>query len=316
MGVEDDSQYDVAITGSLTALNSLLELDPIQKDSNLIVISGTWVGTVSFQISADGTNWISATTVNISTGAAVTSTTANGNFVMLSAGCKVARVIMTAYTSGTALIANEGSTFSQYIGVTSLNAASFLATVTQGTSPWVVSGTVTTAEDKNYGVVGATTMRAASQIGNATGAADFNAGATGAQTLRTVANQGGPNTAANGWFQRLTDGTDNVAVTANNDLSVSDGLSNGGVNGALTLTTAGTTYQAKVGASALVNLKNLTITALDDMYWGYNNTVTTATGSPLYKNQVAIFDVDPDSTFQVWLVASANNKSARIAESP
>jgi hypothetical protein len=40
--------------------------------------------------------------------------------------------------------------------------------------------------DTNYGTVGATTLRTASQIGNATGAADFGQGAGGAQTLRTV----------------------------------------------------------------------------------------------------------------------------------
>lgn len=40
--------------------------------------------------------------------------------------------------------------------------------------------------DTNYGVVGASTMRTAAQIGNATGAANFGAGVTGAQTLRTV----------------------------------------------------------------------------------------------------------------------------------
>lgn len=42
--------------------------------------------------------------------------------------------------------------------------------------------------DTNYGAVGASTIRTASQIGNATGAANFNAGATGAQTLRVAAN--------------------------------------------------------------------------------------------------------------------------------
>lgn len=41
--------------------------------------------------------------------------------------------------------------------------------------------------DQNYGVVGANTLRTASQIGNATGAADFNFGAAGAQTLRVAA---------------------------------------------------------------------------------------------------------------------------------
>lgn len=112
------------------------------------------------------------------------------------------------------------------------------------------------------------------------------------------------------------DPTRKASVSINNDVGVQDGLSNGGVNGALTLTTGGTAYEAKVGINRLSNRKNLTITALDDMYWGYDNTVTTSTGSPLYKNQVIIFDIDPDSTFQVWLVATANSKTARIAESP
>lgn len=245
MGVEDDSQYDVSITGSLTALNSNLELDPIQKDSHLVVVSGTWVGTISFQVSTDGINWITATTVNLTSGAVVASVTTNGNFVMVTAGCKVARVIMTAYTSGSASITSEGSQFSQYISVI----------------------------------------------------------------------QGAATSIANSWPIKITDGTDTASVSSTNDLAVSDGLSNGGVHGALTLTTGGTAYEAKVGVSRLPNRKNLTITALDDMYWGYDNTVTTSTGSPLYKNQVIIFDIDADSTFQVWLVAATNSKTARITES-
>lgn len=47
-----------------------------------------------------------------------------------------------------------------------------------------------TTVDTNYGTVGASTLRTASQVGNASGAADFNTGATGAQTLRVQANQG------------------------------------------------------------------------------------------------------------------------------
>ena len=45
-----------------------------------------------------------------------------------------------------------------------------------------------TTVDTNYGTVGTSTIRTASQIGNATGAASFGAGATGAQTLRVAAN--------------------------------------------------------------------------------------------------------------------------------
>lgn len=138
--------------------------------------------------------------------------------------------------------------------VVSPTAANFLATVTQGTSPWITkdqadgsaSGgtaglfsllmggifntalpTLTTGQqaslqldssgrlivdlgtsipagsntignvgvtnlpttvDTNYGAVGSSTIRVASQIGNATGAANFGNGATGAQTLRVAAN--------------------------------------------------------------------------------------------------------------------------------
>lgn len=102
------------------------------------------------------------------------------------------------------------------------------------------------------------------------------------------------------------------------DINVSDGLKNGGVHGNLAMATGGTAYEAKVGGSRLANRKLLTIVALDDMYWGYDNTVTTSSGTPLYKNQFISFAINPDSgnTFQIWVVASGNNKNARITESP
>jgi len=46
--------------------------------------------------------------------------------------------------------------------------------------------TISIEEDKNYGVVGANTIRTAAQIGNATGAAEFGSGADSAQTLRVT----------------------------------------------------------------------------------------------------------------------------------
>lgn len=114
-----------------------------------------------------------------------------------------------------------------------------------------------------------------------------------------------------------TDPTKRASVSTNGDTGVADGLSSGGVFGNLNLVTGGTAYEAKVGASRLSLRKSLTITALDDMYWGYSNAVTTLNGTPLYKNQQIVFSIDPnDSSFQVWLVASVNNKNARITESP
>lgn len=48
----------------------------------------------------------------------------------------------------------------------------------------IVAGSLTLSYDQNYGVVGASTLRTAAQIGNATGAAAFGTGNTSAQTLR------------------------------------------------------------------------------------------------------------------------------------
>ena len=105
--------------------------------------------------------------------------------------------------------------------------------------------------------------------------------------------------------------------TSSTDISlVQDGLKEGGVFGLLTLTTSGTTYEAKVGGSRLALRKSLVITAEHEMYWGYSNAVTTATGTPLYKGQQIIFSIDIDSTFQIWLVCAVSSKTARIAECP
>lgn len=193
-----------------------------------------------------------------------------------------------------------------------------------------------TTTDTNYGTVGASTLRTASQIGNATGAADFAAGNSSAQTLRVVvssnqvaipvsqsgswtatANQGTANTAANAWPVKVTDGTDTVLVTTNGDQKVVDGIRNGGVYGALSIPTANTAVEAKVGASRLTNRKFLEIYSNNNgLFWGLDNTVTTTSGVPLVNGQVLTFSIDPDSTFQVWLVGSTNSKSVQVVECP
>jgi hypothetical protein len=145
-----------------------------------------------------------------------------------------------------------------------------------------------------------------------TGASTSALQTTGNTTLSTIATE----LTDKSQFTKITDGTDTVKVTTNSNLSVSDGLRNGGVQGNLNLVTANTAYEAKVGGSRLSNRKSLTVHALADIYWGYDNTVTTSTGTPISNNQVWTWAIDPDSTFQIWLVSSANNKNARITESP
>lgn len=98
-----------------------------------------------------------------------------------------------------------------------------IVTVDQGTSPWIISGTVAAtqsgtwtvglSEDHNYGAVGASTLRTASQLGNATGAADFNYGAIGAQSLRVASQIGNATGAAN--FNNGATGAQTLRVAAN-----------------------------------------------------------------------------------------------------
>ncbi len=80
---------------------------------------------------------------------------------------------------------------------------------------------VSFTNDTNYGVVGATTLRSAAQIGNATGAADFGAGAVGAQVLRTTPASDSPHllatrheAVATPLSARLSDGTDFIVSAA------------------------------------------------------------------------------------------------------
>jgi hypothetical protein len=107
-----------------------------------------------------------------------------------------------------------------------------------------------------------------------------------------------------------------VMATLNGDLSTSDGLKSGGLEGVLTLTLANTIYEVKVGASPLANRKLITIQPDFDMYWGYRNTVTTSTGTLIHKNQFIQFSVDPNSGFTVYLICGSASKTARLTESP
>lgn len=108
----------------------------------------------------------------------------------------------------------------------------------------------------------------------------------------------------------------NPATTLTGDIRSSDGLRNGGAFGVLTLTSANTAYEAKVGGSRLSHRKSLSIYADENMFLGYDNTVTALTGFPLFKHQTAVFSIEPDSTFQVWLVCESAGKTARILECP
>jgi hypothetical protein len=135
-------------------------------------------------------------------------------------------------------------------------------------------------DDHNYGVVGATTLRTAAQIGNSTGAADFNNGATGAQTLRVAANlavAGANVTTANPVPVAIVSTIPGTNVNKyNTSAAVAGGAS---VNHDYTITAAKTLSARKFWASGSGKIKAEVQTSPDGTtfttFWvGFNSTAT------------------------------------------
>lgn len=74
-------------------------------------VSGTFVGTITFEGSLDETNYVSLQAANVASGAVATTTTAAGVFVADVSGLKLVRARVSAFTSGTITVygvATEG----------------------------------------------------------------------------------------------------------------------------------------------------------------------------------------------------------------
>jgi hypothetical protein len=104
-----------------------------------------------------------------------------------------------------------------------------------------------------------------------------------------------------------------VASTLKGDLQTTDILLGPGVQGTLTVGTS--PVEVKVGVSALANRKLVTLsnTSNSDIYWGYTNAVTTATGTPIVKNQQDNWDISDTAT--IFVVAGSAGNIVRITES-
>lgn len=91
-------------SGSITA-NAQSITRALEGESGVSVqITGTWVGTLQFEATVDGTNWVAVNGVGAGTANIATTTTVNGLFRNTPAGCASFRVTSTAWTSGTAVV--------------------------------------------------------------------------------------------------------------------------------------------------------------------------------------------------------------------
>jgi len=79
------------------------------------------------------------------------------------------------------------------------------------------------------------------------------------------------------------------------------------------LSVSTTAVELKVGASVLEERKVATILPTDGtIYFGYDNTVTINTGTPIYKQQFFPFEVSEQ--LSIWVITETGTVNCRITE--
>ena len=102
-----------------------------------------------------------------------------------------------------------------------------------------------------------------------------------------------------------------MGVTSNNDATVVDRINTDGVEGELTVGI--TAVPIRVGASNLLGRKVVTAMPKEnEIYWGYTNSVTTTTGTRIFKNQMTEWKAGPAK--DIYLIANAAGKKVSITE--
>ena len=69
-----------------------------------IQISGTWTGTITFEGTVDGTNWVALPVTPIAGGATVTTATGNGIWFVQNTGFAAVRARSSTFTSGNPVV--------------------------------------------------------------------------------------------------------------------------------------------------------------------------------------------------------------------
>ena len=98
-------------SANVDALNANYDFDVSELDHALLMIGGTFVGTLTFYASDDGTNFVPIFGTPLNSATAVGTATATGKGYRFSTGgLKTLRATMTAYTSGAAAVRGAGMT--------------------------------------------------------------------------------------------------------------------------------------------------------------------------------------------------------------
>lgn len=212
-----------------------------------IQITGTWVGTITFQSTIDNTNYTSFRVVKLSDTAAagITTTTSNGTFQGTVAGVNQVRIVFTAYTSGTATVIPKVVT--QAVKFTSPGGGGGSGTVTQVDTTSPISGgpitTTGTIDCPTCGVTGnplsqfasTTSAQLAGVISNETGSGLL-VFATSPTLTTPILGTPTSGTATNLTGLPLTTGVTGTLPVANGGTGITSGTS----GGVLAFTASGT----------------------------------------------------------------------------
>lgn len=201
----------LSVSGTVGALSDTfgdtLNLDAIQ--SVAVQISGNLVGTITFQVSNDKTNWLTKT-LYTPAGASATAPTGAGIWIG-DLGARYFRANVTAYTSGTANITLYGTSESQNSGVSSVAVAGNVATTMAASatgSPVKLEDAVHASGDAGVLTLG---VRVPTTPAAATSAAgDYGSVAIDSEGKQLLSGQGAPETS---WASH-------TALTTTSDVSV------------------------------------------------------------------------------------------------
>lgn len=103
------ASLDTTSSGTITGASQNISLALVGKSGVAIQITGVWVGTLQFEGTVDGTNWVTINGVVAGTSTPGTTTTANGVVRLTPSGLAQVRIFSTAWTSGTATITIRAS---------------------------------------------------------------------------------------------------------------------------------------------------------------------------------------------------------------
>ena len=103
------TRADTTASGTTAAVSANVAIALNGQSGVAVQITGTWVGTLQFEGTVDGTTWVAVNGVFAGASAPGPTTTANGVVRVTPSGLAQFRIIATAWTSGTATITLRAS---------------------------------------------------------------------------------------------------------------------------------------------------------------------------------------------------------------